>query len=1327
MRKFKGVIKAISAVLILSSVFCCCLRHSFTSNAAGNYLTGGGYAASDQNKSVSYWAEIYDATNGLPSSDANYILGAADGYIWIGGYSGIIRYDGSTFERLDTSDGFTSGRALFEDSKGRIWVGTNDNGVVVMDKDGNTHLTYKEGLPSSSIRAFAEDSKGNIYIGSTAGVCYVDENMNINNINDRRMDKERVLRLESDVSGRVYGLTNKGVVFAIDDQHITGVYESEDLGTEKVTTILADPYENGKVYLGTESNKVYYGDFGEGAAKLKQYSVDPLEKVRWLSYDCGRVWVASDERTGYIDGDEFHLLNDLPMDSAIEMMTSDYQGNLWYASSTQGVMKIVSNSFVNLSERTGIDKEVTNTTCIHNGRLYIGTDDGLDIIDKDGSSVRDKLTYFIGDARVRCITADSDGNLWLAVFNDDLGVVCLTADDEIRNYTTEDGMPGNEIRCVVPSKEGGVIVGTNSGVAVIKNDMVERSLGALSGIKNTVILTVEEGDNGEIYAGSDGDGIYVIEKDNKITRLGRDEGLTSDVVMRIKKDDTNGVYWIVTSNSIEYLKDGVIKNITTFPYNNNYDLYFDDSDNMWILSSYGVYTVKIADMLNDSVTDYRLYTAANGMTSIPTSNSYNALDDDGTLYIAGRSGVCMVNINTMHQGTLTIRSDLCSIDIGDEKILPNEDGVFMIPKTQGRIRMNVSVIDFSLENPTINIFLEGKEADGITVRKSELKPLEYTGLKYGKYTLHVMAYDNSGNLILNDSYRINKEAAFSERPLFMIFVFLAFAALVAFLVWRVMKGTVIQRQYVELRKAKEEAERANAARTAFMANISNEIITPINTIMGMNEMTLRENGEGVPKPYYLSVINYALDIRKSSETLLTLVNGLLDMSLIESGRMKITEKEYATQDLLRSVISEVRIESIQKELTFDVDTDEMLPVRLKGDAGKIRKILMNLLSNSIKYTEFGGITLKVSMTERKDDVCKLRFSVCDTGIGIDKSTMDTLFTAYEQLDEEKRNGILGTGLSLDISKKMAELMGGDITCESEVNKGSEFTFVVSQKIIDDTPMGEYSESGVDNARGTYRSRFVAPDADILVVDESLKNVNLIKGLLRPTEVFVSTALSGEEALEKIKDTRFHVIFIDEMLPTTDGTDLVEKIRTRDKEIPVYAITSRGVSDGEDYSKKGYSGYLTKPLSCEVLEKTIMNHIPETMMEKPEEKDEGAENEKLPEELAWLETTEGIHVRDGIINSGGVNGFIESLKLFRDTVDSNVAILKEAYSSEDIKLYTLKVHALKNSARIAGAKELSVLAGTVEAACTKGDRKFVEENSGKLLDEYEKFKDKLSKI
>ena len=692
--------------------------------------TGGGYAASGQLENAGYTSEIYDATNGLPTSDANFILGASNGYIWIGGYSGIILYDGSAFERLDTSEGLTSGRGLLEDSRGRIWVATNDNGVVVIDGEERIHFTYKEGLPSSSVRIFAEDPNGDIYIGTTAGVCYVDQNMELHIIDDDRINEETVLKLVSDPFGHIYGQTSNGMIFLIDDHEISRVYDSSELGMEKITTILADPENPGKLYFGTESENIYYGNFGDSASQMKRIIVAPIDNTHWLSFDCGRLWVASTTIAGYIENDSFYVLRDIPMDSAIEMMTSDYQGNMWFASSTQGVMKVVTNSFMDFSKLAGFSEEVTNATCIYNDRLYIGTDNGLRIVDGNNRPVEDELTEYIGESRVRCISEDLHGNLWIAVYNNDLGAVCLTKEGDIINYTTDDGLLSNQIRCCIPAKDGSVLAGTNGGLAIIENGRVERTVGTDSGIKNTVFLTVAEGDNGEVYAGSDGDGIYVI-KENSVERLGRDEGLTSDIVLRIKKDEEAGVYWIVTSNSIEYMKDGVITQVSTFPYNNNYDLYFDDDHNMWILSSYGLYKVSTDSMLNDTVTNYRLYTIANGLTATPTSNSYSAQGADGYLYLPGRTGVCKVNINNMTGVDAEVKTAIRSVYSGDERILPDENGTYIIPKSAGRIRIIPAVLDYTMMNPQVEVFFEGHENDAIVTERSKLSTLEYTSLQYG--------------------------------------------------------------------------------------------------------------------------------------------------------------------------------------------------------------------------------------------------------------------------------------------------------------------------------------------------------------------------------------------------------------------------------------------------------------------------------------------------------------------------------------------------------------------------------------------------------------------
>lgn len=1164
--------------------------------------TGGGFAVSGQLYGVGYATVLYDAQNGLPTSDANCIMADSNGYIWIGSYSGIIVYDGTTFRRLDSSAGFTSGKAIFQDKKGRVWVGTNDNGVVMMDGSDIHRFTYKEGLPSSSIRSFAEDEEGTIYIATTSGICYVNEDLSITTMPEKELENTYINRIFNLRCGVIVGSTRNGELFTIEDRKIKSFGAGDEFGFGHVTSVYAGDDSGDVIYVGNDQGQVFEtfpeNDFKSYEIK-NQYQVDDALNVSWISQECDTIWAVVDETLYYFSYDDgkFYKVENLPMDSSIEMVESDYQGNLWMVSTRQGVAKIVTNNFQDITDAADLEPEVVNSTAINDGVLYIGTDKGLQIVDlKTMKPVENALTEFIGETRIRCIVSYGY-DIWICCYNNDMGLIRYDVKDgSITSHTVENGFLSNATRCASISDDGELLVGTNDGVVLMRGDTIDYTITEQDGMDNTVCLTVSEGLDGEIFVGTDGGGMYKI-KNGAVENITREDGLTSDVILRVKKDEERGVNWIITSNSLQYMKSGVVYEIKNFPYSNNFDIYFDDGGNAWILSSNGIYCASADDLIQKENFEYRFYNYNTGLTSTPTGNSFSA-HESGDLYIAGRNGVNKVNINNFYHQTEKIKVGIESIYINDEKLTPEEDGSYVIPSTTGRIQINAAIINYTLSNPLVHMYLDGMDDSGITANQTNLSALEYTGLKYGDYKLVIEILDAStGEIYQSEVFNITKQPKLTELTVFKVLLFALAATLVSIIIWRITTGTVIRRQYKEIQAAKAEAERANSVKSRFLANMSHEIRTPINTIIGMDEMIVREDASDVPKSYHRSMMSYASDIRAASESLLSLIDDVLDLSRIESGRMKLIEQEYNTEDVIRGMVRMIRARSDQKGLTFGVDIDEGLPSVLYGDVGKIKQVVLNLLTNAVKYTKHGGLVLKVTLEDRDGSNCRICYSVKDTGIGIKQEDMDRVFEAFERLDEQQNSGIQGAGLGLDISRQFAELMKGELKCESVYGKGSEFTFRVNQRVIDATPLGKFNEHLSDYVKGPYKPQFVAPDAAVLVVDDNQMNLTVIKGLLASTKMFISTATTGEECLEKLKESTFNVVLLDHFMQGIDGIETVAKIREKYPDLPVYAITANTEAGGEEfYISKGFDGYLTKPIDTLTLEKTIRKCLPDDIVE-----------------------------------------------------------------------------------------------------------------------------------
>lgn len=577
-------------------------------------------------------------------------------------------------------------------------------------------------------------------------------------------------------------------------------------------------------------------------------------------------------------------------------------------------------------------------------------------------------------------------------------------------------------------------------------------------------------------------------------------------------------------------------------------------------------------------------------------------------------------------------------------------------------------------------------------------------------------------------------------PVLLFAVVPYFATLVQFFTYGLsltnitLVGMVVLLYFFELKnlnnlnEAKIKAEEANTAKSRFLANISHEIRTPINTIMGMDEMILREDATDVPKEYYKTVIGYAKDIQAASESLLILVNDILDISQIESGSMHLDEHEYDLNELLKNLVMMIRPKCESKDIDFNIEVDRNLPKKVFGDVNKIRQIVINMLTNAVKNTEEGQLDFQVELLERKQEDCKIRFTVKDTGIGMRPEEVEELFSAFELLDVVKNSNIKGSGLGLDISRHFAKMMGGKIDCTSDYGRGTTFTFEIRQKVVENIIVGDFEAYEETPKKGAYIPRFIAPDVSALVVDDNPMNLSVIKGLLAATKMYIVTAASGEECLQKIEEANYDIVLLDHMMPGMDGLETVAKIRENHKKLPVIALTANYISNGEEfYTSKGFDGYLPKPVDGETLEKTIREFLPGSVVMDVEEADLPVQNMDLPEEYSWLNEIEEISVEDGIRYSGSAEGFVDALKMFVETAEENADTIERAFIEGDIKFYTVKVHALKSSARIVGATHLSNLAKQLEDAGKSNDEDFIQDNNQNLLDEYYLFKEKLSDL
>ncbi|MCH5256505.1 MAG: DegV family EDD domain-containing protein [Lachnospiraceae bacterium] len=397
------------------------------------------------------------------------------------------------------------------------------------------------------------------------------------------------------------------------------------------------------------------------------------------------------------------------------------------------------------------------------------------------------------------------------------------------------------------------------------------------------------------------------------------------------------------------------------------------------------------------------------------------------------------------------------------------------------------------------------------------------------------------------------------------------------------------------KQQKHEIEELNRSQNRFFSSMSHEIRTPINTIIGLNEMILRENVSD-------EVAADAINIQAASKMLLALINDFLDMSKIESGKMDIVPVIYDVGNMLSDIVNMIWVRAKEKGLEFHIDVDQAVPAKLYGDEVRIKQILINVLSNAVKYTQAGSVTLSIQSKGNESGYAQISYSVMDTGIGIKQENIPYLFNAFKRVNEEENRYIEGTGLGLSIVKQLVELMGGDIAVNSVYTKGSNFVITLPQKIASDAKIGNFNLENKQtlNAREHYKQSFEAPDASVLIVDDNETNLMVAEKLLRDTKVQVESATSGAECLKKTLQNRYDVILMDHLMPGMDGIECLHEIRKQagsaNQNTPIVILTANAGSENQVlYRKEGFNGYLTKPVNGAQLETELLKHLPKEIV------------------------------------------------------------------------------------------------------------------------------------
>lgn len=1062
-----------------------------------------------------YNSRIYNNQNGMMTSEANVIAETEDGYLWIGSYAGLTRFDGIRFELIHKG-GIANVTSLFCDSKGRLWIGTNDNGIVRYENGEYSFFTTENGLPVNSIRAFCEGKNGEIYVGTADRVCVLRDNDVITVLNEELFFVKSMCIYED----YLICSANDGKIYALSDGKVVA-------STKKATkfgnqNLYFNCVKNTHIGLlgGAESNELYVLDVKDETIEIRSRIPLSVENVYQIEEnEKGKIWIGANTGFGYLSNRRFHKWEVEGFTTAIQCIHEDYQGNIWVGSSSAGIMCMSPTPFEEVTKKWGMESNYCNAVVAYRGGYCIATDNGLFLVDQYGRKCSTEYTRMMEDTRVRSLLADDAGNLWICSYGD-YGLVQVSGNGTITSYNTKafENVTSDRVRCCTKLSDGTIAVGTADGMFFVKDGNVVNCITKGDGLVNSQILSLTEGPDGLLYAGSDGAGLYVI-KDGKIVKnYTTKDGLSSNVILRVVNSEKGLL--LVTSNSLCMLTDEITV-LNNFPYYNNFDILQKDGM-AYILSSGGIFLLELEELCsNKEDMNYTLYNASYGLKNSLTANSWNYIDEEGNLYVCCRTGVVCFQPDSI--SNITYQYGIANLNCDGQTVRMNGDCA-EIPSTTEELIIEGSLCNYALEDVKVAFFEERDKNHAEIVSYTEMNPIRIRKPRAGKYIVHFQIYDPAGKVMLEEKvYTLTKAPQLWETKVFHWYLFFMSLEIFCYIIWTFV--LMIE----DTRKKKSLAE--------FNANLEKQVKEQTDVIREQRQQ----------RELLLSQTVAALAGAVDAKDQYTSGHSqrVADYAKMIAARMgkSIEEQEDIYRAGLLHDVGKIRVPEEVINKPGRLTDEEFALIKLHPITGF--HILKEIEGERIfaeaarfHHERYDGKGYPNGLSGKHIPEVARIIGVADS---YDAMTSNRSYRATLPQESVRNEIIKGRGTQFDpeIADIMLQIMDED----------TEYNF------REKNPMHK----------------------KLLIVDDEPINIILVQAALKDGDLYQMKGVSsGREAIEVLQKESYDVVLLDVMMPDMDGYATLEGIKEI-TDIPVVFMTAdQSTLDMDVLTKAGVVDYVTKP-------------------------------------------------------------------------------------------------------------------------------------------------------